>query len=125
LDSVVGKLWVQYKHPAIVDMMEQRLGKQLGMTGVEAAASLVATPRRVSPNPFGVGSRATAMEPERMKNEILRNFSDAVKRGANVERARERALRELEKLEQRLQPLLELNEIFGPPPDLGGEYGPP
>jgi hypothetical protein len=126
LDSVVGKLWVQYKHPAIVDMMEKRLGKQLGMTGVEAAASLVATPRRVSPDPFGVSSRATATEPERMKNELLRDFSEAVKRGVNIERARERALRELERVEKKLLPLLELNEIFGPPPDtLGGEYGPP
>ena len=125
LDSVVGRVWVQYRHPAIVDMMERRLGKQLGMTGVEAAASLVATPRRVSPDPFGVGSRTTAVEPERMKNELLQNFSESIKRGVEIERARERALRELEKLERRLQPLLELNEIFGPPPDtLGGEYGP-
>jgi hypothetical protein len=124
LDSVVGKLWVQYKHPAIVDVMERRLGKQLGMTGVEAAASLVATPRRVSPDPLGVGSRATALEPERMKNELLRDFTNAIKWGVDFERARERALRELEKVERKLAPLLELNEIFGPPPDLGGEYGP-
>jgi hypothetical protein len=126
LDSVVGKVWVQYKHPAIVEMMERRLGKQLGMTGVEAAASLVATPRRVSPDPIGVGSRGAVIELERMKTDIQRDFTNAIKRGVEIERARERALRELEKLERRLQPLLELNEIFGPPPDtLGGEYGPP
>jgi len=124
LDGVVGKLWVQYRHPAVVDMMERRLGKQLGMTGVEAVASLVATPRRVSPDPLGVGSRGAVIELERMKSGVQRDFTNAIKRGVEFERARERALRELEKLEKRLQPLLELNEIFGPPPDLGGEYGP-
>jgi hypothetical protein len=125
LDSVVGKLLVQYKHPAVVEMMEKRLGKQLGMTGVEAAASLVATPRRISPDPFGVGSRATIVELDRAANRIQRNFTEAIKRGTEFERTRERALRELEKLEKRAQPLLELNEIFGPPPDtLGGEYEP-
>jgi hypothetical protein len=124
LDSVVGKLWVQYKHPAIVDMMERRLGKQLGMTGVEALSTLVATPRRVSPDPFGVGSRATVVEVERMANRARENFTNAIKRGVDFERARERALRELKKVEERAKPLLELNEIFGPPPNLGGEYGP-
>ncbi len=124
LDSVVGKLWVQYRHPTIVAMMEKRLGKQLGMTGVEAAASLLATPRRVSPDPFGVGSRATAIEPERMWNEIEQDFRNALKQGMELERAREKALREFEKLRKRAEPLLELNEIFGPPPNLGGEYGP-
>jgi hypothetical protein len=126
LDSVVGKLWVQYKHPAVVDMMEKRLGKQLGMTGVEAVASLIATPRRVSPDPLGVGSRATVLEPERMWSQIRENITNAAKIGADLERTRAKALRELEKLEKKLQPLLELNEIFGPPPDTpGGGYGPP
>jgi len=126
LDSVVGKVWVQYQHPAIVDMMERRLGKQFGMTGLEAAASLVATPRRVSPDPFGVGSRATALEPERMAAKVQRDFTEAIKRGMDLQRAAERARRELEKVAKRAQPLLELNEIFGPPPDtLGGGYGPP
>jgi hypothetical protein len=125
LDSVVGKLWVQYKHPAVVDMMEKRLGKQLGMTGVEAAASLIATPRRVSPNPLGVGSRATALEPIRMQSKLQQDFDNILKQGASIERARAKALRELEKVKERAKPLLELNEIFGPPPDtLGGGYGP-
>jgi len=125
LDSVVGKLWVQYRHPAIVDMMEKRLGKQLGMTGLEAVASLVATPRRVSPDPFGVGSRATATEPERAVGQLQRNLTDAVKKGVNLKEAEARARVEFDKVAKRAQLLLELNEIFGPPPDtIGGEYGP-
>jgi hypothetical protein len=125
LDSVVGKLWVQYKHPTIVDMMEKRLGKQLGMTGVEAAASLVATPRRVSPDPLGVGSRATVVGVDRTAGQIQQDFTNAIKRGVNIQEAAARARKELEKLAKRAQPLLELNDIFGPPPDtLGGEYGP-
>jgi len=126
LDSVVGKVWVQYRHPAIVDMMEKRLGKQLGMTGIEAATGLVATPRRVSPNPLGVGSRATASEPERTARKILRDLNEAAKEGVNLEKVREKALRELEKVSRRAQLLFELNEIFGPPPDTpGGAYESP
>ena len=124
LDSVVGKVWVQYKHPAIVDMMERRLGKQLGMTGIEAATGLVATPRRVSPDPLGVGSQATTMELERAKNKVQQDLNESIKRGVELERARARALRELEKLEKKLATFRELNEIFGPPPRLGGGYEP-
>ena len=125
VDSVVGKLYLQYKHPLIVAEMERRLSRQIGMTATEAGLSLLAMPRRVSASPVGVGTRGVVSQAERMEREMQYRVQESLVRGGNPMEVFERAAREMERIRKKLLPLLELNEIFGPPPDLPDEWGQP
>ncbi len=115
--SVVGKLVVQYSNPAVVAELERRTGRAIGYTPAEGLVAMVANPRRVSPDPVGVGSRDW-MQLDRKLKDLKANITKRALRGEPVERLAEEYKREAAKLIREMEPYLAVGEMFGEP---GGE----
>lgn len=116
--SLVGKAVVQYQHPLVVSELERRLGKQLGYTLPEAAIGLVAAPRRVSPSPLGVGSQEWR-QIERERQDLDKAMRNRLKRGEPIDNVLAEYRKRVDELAKKLEPYMQLNEAFGPPPEVG------
>jgi hypothetical protein len=116
--SLLGKTIVQYTNPILVSYFERQEQKALGFSLPETATGFIATPRVISPHPLGITSGSTVRGLLREKEQIERAIKDAAERGRDTKDLTARLQRLLRELGAEMQPLLKLNEMFGPPPKL-------
>ncbi|MCX7946897.1 MAG: hypothetical protein N2557_08115, partial [Hydrogenophilus sp.] len=115
--SLLGKLYVQYTHPAAVAALEERTGRQIGFLAAEAALGFLATPRRISVDIGGVSTRSSIMELERLEARIANSLRDTAVRYGEEE-AKKRAEAALQGLRKAMRPYMMLNEALS---KYGGE----
>lgn len=124
--SVVGRMVVQYTHPAAVRALEERYGTAIGLTpteGLIATLTPFGTPRRTSVEKFGVGTRTSVRDLEEMAKEIEQALRSRIKAGEDPKKVAEVKRRLLQRLAKEMEPYQNLDRILmGYPPE-GVENG--
>jgi hypothetical protein len=116
--SLLGRTIARYTNPQLVAFAERERQKALGFSLPEAAVGLLATPRVVSPNPFGITSGGTIggllNEVQQLNTELAKGNKD-YRALADLQKRRDALVEEARK---KLEPFLKLNQMFGPTPEL-------
>lgn len=113
LKSVLGKLYAEYRHPEVVNILEGRYLKAIGMTAGEAALRMIQSPSRTPLSPYReaeIGQRLESQVRERM----VQTFQGQLLKPEDAERLDPELRRLFKEYQRFVDKLQKLHQAFPP-----------